>query len=99
MLASLTSGSRRIKFIAVFPAVASLFASDEAYPKCFFASIDSLEHRFPSGMNIGSAVGDFVVNNAEWHWSGRGGVTTVPPGSPIRLNLEQGEFVFRIYPR
>lgn len=28
-----------------------------------------------------------------------GGVTTAPPGSPIRLNLDQGEFVFSIYPR
>ena len=45
-------------------------------------------------------IGNCGVNDAKWHWTGRGGgVTTVPPGSPIRLKLEQGEFTFRIYPR
>ncbi|MBC8870857.1 MAG: hypothetical protein H8E44_15645 [Planctomycetes bacterium] len=45
-------------------------------------------------------VGNCGVNDKKWHWTGRGGgVTTVPPGSPIVFNLEAGEFVFRIYPR
>ena len=45
-------------------------------------------------------LGNCGVNEKKWHWTGRGGgVTTVPPGSPITLNLEPGEFVFRIYPR
>ncbi len=45
-------------------------------------------------------IGNCGVNEAKWHWTGRGGgVTTVPPGSPIRLKLNEGEFTFRIYPR
>jgi hypothetical protein len=45
-------------------------------------------------------LGNCGVNEKQWHWTGRGGgVTTVPPGSPVTFNLEPGEFVFRIYPR
>jgi len=45
-------------------------------------------------------LGNCGVNGKAWHWTGRGGgVSTVPPGSPITFNLEPGEFVFRIYPR
>jgi len=45
-------------------------------------------------------LGNCGRNDGRWHWTGRGGgVTTVPPGPPIRLDLEPGEFVFRIYPR
>jgi hypothetical protein len=45
-------------------------------------------------------VGNCGVNEKRWHWTGRGGgVTTVPPGSPIVFDLEPGPFVFRIYPR
>lgn len=45
-------------------------------------------------------IGNCGVNDAKWHWTGRGGgVTTVPPGSPIRLRLNEGPFRFRIYPR
>lgn len=45
-------------------------------------------------------LGNCGVNNAQWHWTGQGGgVTTVPPGSPIVFDLQAGEFVFRIYPR
>lgn len=45
-------------------------------------------------------LGNCGVNEREWHWTGRGGgVTTVPPGSPILFDLEPGPFVFRIYPR
>ena len=45
-------------------------------------------------------LGNCGVNEKQWHWTGRGGgVTTVPPGSPIVFDLEPGEFVFRIYPR
>jgi hypothetical protein len=45
-------------------------------------------------------LGNCGVNEKQWHWTGRGGgVTTVPPGSPITFRLEPGEFVFRIYPR
>ena len=71
--------------------------------------------RYPSGgdMSFGFApageavtlsgdqvIGNCGVNEARWHWTGRGGgVTTVPPGSPVRLPLEAGEFRFRIYPR
>ena len=45
-------------------------------------------------------IGNCGMNDAGWHWTGRGGgVTTVPPGSPIRLKLDEGEFTFRIYPR
>jgi len=35
-----------------------------------------------------------------WHWTGSGsGVSTQPPGSPIRVKLEAGEYTFRVYPR
>ncbi len=35
-----------------------------------------------------------------WHWTGSGGgVTTVPPGSPIRIKLDSGEYTLRIHPR
>jgi hypothetical protein len=45
-------------------------------------------------------LGNCGANEKQWHWTGRGGgVTTVPPGSPITLRLEPGELVFRIYPR
>lgn len=45
-------------------------------------------------------IGNCGVNDKKWHWTGRGGgVTTVPPGSPIVFKLDAGEFVFRIYPR
>jgi hypothetical protein len=45
-------------------------------------------------------IGNCGVNEAKWHWTGRGGgVTTVPPGAPIRLKLDDGEHTFRIYPR
>jgi len=45
-------------------------------------------------------LGNCGVNEARWHWTGRGGgLSTVPPGSPITLQLEPGPFVFRVYPR
>jgi hypothetical protein len=45
-------------------------------------------------------LGNCGVNDGRWHWTGRGGgVTTVPPGSPIVFDLQPGPFVFRIYPR
>ncbi|MFH1921535.1 MAG: hypothetical protein ABIP48_16850 [Planctomycetota bacterium] len=45
-------------------------------------------------------IGNCGLNEKRWHWTGRGGgVSTVPPGSPIPFNLEPGAFVFRIYPR
>ncbi len=45
-------------------------------------------------------LGNCGVNQGGWHWTGRGGgVTTVPPGSPIVFPLEPGPFVVRIYPR
>jgi hypothetical protein len=45
-------------------------------------------------------LGNCGANDKRWHWTGRGGgVTTVPPGSPITFNLAPGEFAFRIYPR
>jgi hypothetical protein len=45
-------------------------------------------------------IGNCGVNQKQWHWTGRGGgVTTVPPGSPVIFDLEPGEFIFRIYPR
>ena len=45
-------------------------------------------------------IGNCGVNNKQWHWTGRGGgVTTVPPGSPIRFQLDPGELVVRVYPR
>jgi hypothetical protein len=45
-------------------------------------------------------IGNCGVNQSQWHWTGRGGgVTTVPPGSPVVFALEPGPFVFRIYPR
>jgi len=45
-------------------------------------------------------IGNCGANDKKWHWTGRGGgVSTVPPGSPIVFPLEPGEFVFRIYPR
>ena len=45
-------------------------------------------------------MGNCGVNQKQWHWTGRGGgVTSIPPGSPISFNLEPGQFVFRIYPR
>lgn len=37
---------------------------------------------------------------AGWHWTGRGGgVTTPPPGLPIRMKLGPGEYVLRVHPR
>jgi hypothetical protein len=54
----------------------------------------------PVTLSGAQVIGNCGVNNAQWHWTGRGGgVTTVPPGAPIRLKLDQGEFRFRIYPR
>ena len=58
----------------------------------------------PDGQQVtltGSQVfGNCGRNESKWHWTGRGGgITTVPPGSPIRLTLDKGEFRFRIYPR
>jgi hypothetical protein len=48
----------------------------------------------------GQVLGNCGVNDKRWHWTGRGGgVTTVPPGSPIVFDLEPGPFIFRIYPR
>ncbi len=45
-------------------------------------------------------IGNCGMNDSLWHWTGRGGgVTTVPPGAPIRLKLDEGEFAFRVYPR
>lgn len=45
-------------------------------------------------------LGNCGKNDARWHWTGRGGgSTTAPPGEPIILSLDAGEFVFRIYPR
>lgn len=45
-------------------------------------------------------LGNCGVNEAQWHWTGQGGgVTSVPPGSPLTFDLPAGEFVFRIYPR
>ena len=45
-------------------------------------------------------LGNCGRNDARWHWTGQGGgVSTVPPGSPIVFPLDAGEFVFRIYPR
>lgn len=45
-------------------------------------------------------IGNCGVNQSRWHWTGRGGgVTSVPPGSPVVFSLEPGQFVFRIYPR
>ncbi len=58
----------------------------------------------PAGQEVtlsgNQVLGNCGVNQKQWHWTGRGGgVTTVPPGSPITLSLEAGEFAFRIYPR
>jgi len=51
-------------------------------------------------LNGDQVIGNCGLNEARWHWTGRGGgVTTVPPGSPIRLQLDEGDFTFRIYPR
>lgn len=51
-------------------------------------------------LNGNQVIGNCGLNEARWHWTGHGsGVTTVPPGSPIRLKLDEGEFTFRIYPR
>jgi hypothetical protein len=45
-------------------------------------------------------LGNCGANDGLWHWTGQGGgVTTVPPGTPLVFTLEPGEFVFRIYPR
>jgi hypothetical protein len=45
-------------------------------------------------------LGNCGANEARWHWTGQGGgVTTVPPGTPLVFVLEPGEFIFRIYPR
>ena len=45
-------------------------------------------------------LGNCGVNDAAWHWTGRGGgSTTVPPGQPITLMLDEGPFTFRIYAR
>jgi hypothetical protein len=50
-----------------------------------------------SGIQV---LGNCGVNDKGWHWTGRGGgVTTVPPGSPIIFDLEPGPLVFRIHPR
>jgi hypothetical protein len=45
-------------------------------------------------------LGNCGLNQAQWHWTGRGGGSnSPPPGSPIALALPAGPFVFRIYPR
>lgn len=45
-------------------------------------------------------LGNCGVGSSAWHWTGRGGgSTSEPPGEPIRLKLEAGPLVFRVYPR
>ncbi len=45
-------------------------------------------------------LGNCGVGSWAWHWTGRGsGSTSAPPGEPIRLRLEAGPLVFRVYPR
>lgn len=71
--------------------------------------------RYPTGGDMSFAValpgepetlagqrvlGNCGVNDAQWHWTGQGGgITTVPPGTPLVFAVEAGEFVFRVYPR
>jgi hypothetical protein len=45
-------------------------------------------------------LGNCGHSDAKWHWTGRGaGSGMAPPGRPIRLELEEGPFTFRIYAR
>lgn len=45
-------------------------------------------------------LGNCGIGSSAWHWTGRGsGSTSAPPGEPIRLKLEAGPLVFRVYPR
>jgi len=54
----------------------------------------------PVTLSGDQVLGNCGANDKKWHWTGRGGgVSTVPPGSPIILALDAGELVFRIYPR
>lgn len=45
-------------------------------------------------------LGNCGAAGTEWHWTGRGGgITTVPPGSPVAFRLEAGPFLLRIHSR
>ena len=45
-------------------------------------------------------LGNCGQNEKQWHWTGRGsGSTSIPPATPIVLNLEEGPFTFRVYAR
>ncbi len=62
-----------------------------------FGFVQSGQEVTLSGNQVLGNCGD---NAKRWHWTGRGGgITSVPPGSPISFPLEPGPFVFRIYPR
>ena len=51
-------------------------------------------------LDASQTLGNCGVNEAQWHWTGRGGgSTTVPPGAPITFRLPPGPFTFRIYAR
>jgi hypothetical protein len=45
-------------------------------------------------------LGNCGAAGTKWHWTGRGGgITTVPPGSPVTFRLEAGPFLLRIHSR
>lgn len=51
-------------------------------------------------LKLDQALGNCGQNDAEWHWTGRGGgMATAPPGLPITLVLDKGPFTLRIYAR
>lgn len=59
-----------------------------------FALIPAAEK--PTG-DSSRAIGDSAQDVDAWHWDNRGGDR--PGQTPLALDLKQGEFVFRVYPR
>ncbi len=53
-----------------------------------------------SGQATRQVLGNCGQAGTVWHWTGSGGgVATPPPGSPIRVKLEPGEYILRVHPR
>ncbi len=70
------------------------------YPRATDDSFGLLREGETLTLSGDQVLGNCGLNEAAWHWTGRGaGSTTAPPGRPIRLTLDEGAFTFRIYAR